>query len=295
MWRMQTPIVVALQHSTGHATTIFRPTGCKYARMRLVAQTDPMGFGVRLRMLWKLRAAVAACVLLSFVAGLSSVQRISLQGLTPRSLEVATASTQVVIDTPKSAMLDLRQDTYSLEGLTNRAVLLGNVMASSSVRASIAQRANVPVDALLVSAPLTPKQPRAIADEGNTKRTSDIFKLHDEYRLNIQANPTAPVLHIYAQTPTAKSADALANAAVDSMRAYLEELAREEQTPMAEQIRLIQLGRAQGAVINGGVQWQVAILAFFLTLAASCATLILIARVAEGWHRSALADRLARG
>lgn len=256
-----------------------------------------MGFGTSMQRLWQFRRGVVVSVALALVVAVWSVAKISVfpPGLTPRSLEMATASTQVVIDTPKSALLDLRQDTYNLEGLTNRAVLLGNVMASPPVRESIARRAHVPVELIRVSPPLTPKQPRALAETGNQKRTRDILKLNGEYRLAIQANPTVPVLHVYSQTPTAESAQALTNAAVDAMRTYLADLAESARTPENEQIRLVQLGRARGAVINGGIEWQAAILAFLITLAASCATAIFVARVRDGWRLAALSERPAGG
>ena len=46
---------------------------------------------------------------------------------------MASAATHVVVDTPTSTLLDLRQNTYSLEALTSRAVLLGNVIANGEV------------------------------------------------------------------------------------------------------------------------------------------------------------------
>jgi hypothetical protein len=262
----------------------------------LVAQTA-MGTGIRVRKLWELKLGVAVCAALALVAALWSLYRISLfpPELTPRSLEMATASTQVVVDTPRSAILDLRRDTYSLDGLTNRAVLLGNVMASPSVRESIAVRAGVPVDALRIAPPLTPDQPRASVQEDSQRRTTDILKTSDEYRLLVRANPSAPVLYIVAQTPTAKSAGDLANAAVDALRGYVTDLAKVERTPLNEQVRLVQLGQAKGTVINEGVAWEISILAFLLTFAASCATLIFLSRISEGWRFAAVSERMAGG
>ena len=53
-----------------------------------------------------------------------------------------------------------------------------------------------------------------------------------------------------------------------------------------------QLGRADGAVINGGVSLRAAFLAFLLTFGAGCATVVLIHRIRQGWHVAALADRV---
>ena len=185
-----------------------------------------MGIGIRLRKLWRLKLGLVISIALALFAGLWSVQKISLSppGLTPRSLEMATASTHVLVDSPTSAMVDLRQDTYSVDGLRNRAVVLGNVIASSQVQARIAARAHVPVERLRIQAPLTAQQPSAPVDSENARHTSDILKSTDQYRIDLKANPTVPMLDIYAQTPTAESAGALANAAVDELNRYLEAL-----------------------------------------------------------------------
>jgi hypothetical protein len=240
-----------------------------------------------------MKAGVAVCLGLALIAALWSLGDISLipPKLKARSLEIATASTHVVVDTPRSTLLDLRQDTYELEGLTKRAVLLGNVIANGPVRESIARQAGIPVEVLRVDAPLTAKQPRVRVEAGNDKKASDILKSNDQYRLNIQANPTSPVLDIYAQTPTAESAEALANAAVNSLRAYLTGLARSQRTPETQQIQLLQLGTARGAVINEGVSWQVAFLVFIMTFGLTCATMIFLSRVSIGWRMASLSER----
>jgi hypothetical protein len=254
-----------------------------------------MKFGARLFSLWNLKAGVTASLVLALLVSLSSVYKISLAppGLEARSWTIATASSHVVVDTPRSALLDMRQDTYSLQGLSTRAVLLGNVLASAPVRQAIAKRANVPVEALRIDAPLSREQPRPIAEEGKDKKTSDIFKSTDQYRINIQAAPTVPVLDFYAQAPTAESAAALAHAASEELQAYLTKLAARQQTPRNDQIRVVDLGGAPGAVINNGIHWQVPLLSFFLTLGISCATVIWISRVRKGWELAAREERTA--
>ena len=198
-----------------------------------------------------------------------------------------------MVDTPRSTLVDIRQDTYSLDALTNRAVLLGNVMASLPVRQEIARRAKVPFEALQVVPPLTPKQPRVLAEAGNERHTSDILKLNDQYRLVIQGNPTVPFLQVFAQAPTAASAAALANASYDALEAHLAQLVASAKTPAPEQIKVMQLGRAQGSVINQGIQWRVALLAFCLTFAVLCATVIFFRRVREGWRLESLSAETA--
>jgi hypothetical protein len=204
---------------------------------------------------------------------------------------MATAVTHVVVDTPDSMMIDLRQDTYDIAGLTNRAVVLGNIIASTSVEAKIAQRANVPVQLLRIQAPLTPQQASPPENSQNARHVTDLLKSTDQYRIEIDANPTVPMLDIYAQTPSARSAAALANSAVDELRLYLAHVAANQATPNKDQIKLVQLGRATGTVINQGVQIQITLLAFVLTFLASCATTVFVAKVRAGWRAQTLAER----
>jgi hypothetical protein len=251
-----------------------------------------MGSGIRLRKLWGLRAGVIVSLLAASIVAVWSVNKVSLVplGLTPRSLEMATASTHVVVDTPTSALVDLRQDTYSLEGLRNRSVLLGNVIAGTRVRRNIARRLGLPADAVRIQAPLTREQSAPSVTSESARHTSDILKSAHQYRRNIQANLTVPMLDIYSQAPTAAAASTLVNAAVDELRAYLAELAAAEDTPTRSKIQLMQLGRGEGVVINEGVDWQVALLAFLVTFGACAATVIFIDRVRAGWQVAARSE-----
>ncbi len=253
--------------------------------------------GWHMRMLWRRWPWVAASLVLALVMGVWSVVQISVipPRLTSRSLQMATATTHVVVDTPRSSILDLRQDTYVLEALRQRAIVLGNVPAQGAVLDAIAQRAHVPVDSLQVTPPLTPTEPRVVEGSPSQKHATDIFESTDQHRISIQTNPTVPMMDIYSQAPTAQEAETLANAVVDELRAYLADEAVAQRTPEADQIRLVQLGRANGEVINDGIEWQVGLLAFVLTLSFACATVILFSRVREGWRTAELSERAARG
>ena len=255
-----------------------------------------MGIGRRIRKLWQLKLGVVISLVVALFAAIWSIDKISLTppGLSSRSLEMATATTHVIVDTPDSTMLDLRQNTYDITALTNRAVVLGNVIASTLGRGEDrAARLTFPSARLRIQAPLTPQQASPPVNSQTQRHVSDIVKSKDQYRIEIDANPTVPMLDIYAQTPTADSAAALANAAVDRAEGVPRGARRHEKTPAKDQIRLVQLGRATGTVINHGVQDQVAALVFMLTFLASCATVIFIGRVRAGWRLEALSERAA--
>jgi hypothetical protein len=244
-----------------------------------------MQFGAHLHELWRLRLGLLLSLALATLVASSVVYRVSIlpPGIEPRAMEIGTASTHVMIDTPRSTILDLRQPTDDLESLTNRAVLLGNVMASLPVRQYIARRAGVAPERIEATTPLTADFPRPVAAAGDQKHVTDILASTDQYRLNIQANPTVPILDVYAQGPTAQATERLANAAVDGLRAYLADIARAEGTAARDEVRLSQLGRAHGSVINDGVRLEVLLLVFVLVLALSSAAVLFMARVRRGW------------
>jgi hypothetical protein len=244
-----------------------------------------MRFGIFLRELSRLRVGVAVSVLVAALAAVWSVADISLfpPRLHSRSLQLATAYTQVMVDTPYSAVFDLRQNTDDIKTLANRAVLVGSLMGTPPLAADIAHSAGLPADAPQIQAPRTLEQPRVSAVPGRSNGPSDLLRSTAQYRLDIEVDPIVPFLDIYAQAPTAGAAAQLANGAVDGLGSYLRGMAATERTPQAKQVQLRQFGRARGKVINGGVQLQVALLTFLFVFVGGCAVAVAVARVRRGW------------
>lgn len=243
-----------------------------------------MQLGRHLRELAGHRVGLVLSVVLACLAALWSVGKISLfpPGIQPRVLQMGAASTRALVDAPKSAVLDLAIPTTNLQGMTNRGVLVGNMIASAPVRAYIGRRAHIRPQLLQVASPVTPDFPRPLATSGK-RSTSDILDSPNQYRLSIQANPTVPILDIYAQAPTAAAARALANGAVEGMSDYLRDLALEQNVPPSEQVHLEQLGRATGGVINHDVSFKLGMLTFVLVLIGSSVTVLAVSRVRQGW------------
>jgi hypothetical protein len=241
---------------------------------------------MHLRELTRLRVGLVLSVIVALLISLSVTYKLSIipPKLSSRSLEVGTASTRVVVDTSKSVALDIRYGTGDFAALTDRAVLLGNIMASAPVREYIARRAKIPADVIRASTPLTPDFPRPRATEGEQRRASDLLRSTDQYRLNIQANPTVPIIDVYAQAPTAKAAEELANGAVDGLRDYIDATGQKLRVGSEEQARLTQLGRAHGTLINSGVHLQVLLLTFVFVFAVCAAAALFISRVRLGWR-----------
>jgi hypothetical protein len=250
---------------------------------------------MRLRELSEHRLGLAVSIAIALLAGFWSIARISLfpPGIESRNLETASASTRVLVDMPQSMVLDLSVQTIDVESLTNRALLVGNLIGSAPMRETISERVGVPADRLEIAAPLTREWPRAIQQAGVKRSTSDILKSPDQYRINVRANPTVPVLEISTQAPTVEAAVRLADGAVLGAKDYLRDLAARQGLDDDEQVRIEQLGSATGGVINEGVSVKVAILSFLLALTVSCGAVLVSARIRAGWKAGAQVDGVA--
>jgi hypothetical protein len=247
-----------------------------------------MELGKHLRELFRLRLATVVCILLASFAALTASYKVDLSppGLEPRSVTIASATSEVLVDTPLSSAVDLRQGSTDIEGMTRRATLLGNVIATPPVVGYIARRAGVPTAAIRAQAPLTADFPRPVPKPGDERSARDLVRIPEEYRINVQVDPSVPVLRVITQAPTAESATRLANAAIDGLRDYLGAIARAQKTPMRDRVRLEPLGRAQGEVINGGVRVQVSAVAFIVVFGLSAAAAVFVARVRRGWREA---------
>jgi hypothetical protein len=247
-----------------------------------------MQSGSHLRELWDLKRGLAISAALALLLALSSVYRLSLlpPSFTPRALEIGAASTQLLIDTPSSKIVDLHATYVDFASLTARADLLGNVMASLPVKRYIARNLGVSPSQIQATAPITANVPRALIEPGSGQSATDIVASPDRYKLQIQADPTVPILRIYTQAPTRDKAVALATSSVRGLRDYLEALADRESIPAKHRVSLQEFGVAHGGVVNSGIAVQIAVLTFVVVFGLSCCAVLFFARVRRGWRLS---------
>jgi hypothetical protein len=254
-----------------------------------------VALGIHLRELWRHPKGLVLVILLSLAMATWSIYSISLfpPGVKPRSLEMGTASARILVDTPKSTAVDANATPIALTALTSRASLLGSIIASPPVREYIARRAGISADQITAVGPVTPDVPRALPEPGHEAKTTDILRSTDQYRLDVQVQPTTPIIDIYVQGPSAEAASHLADASVAGLKEYLSSVAAQQRIGPADQVRLLELGGSPGSVINKGANIELALLTFFLVLAASSAALLFLTRVKKGWNQSAPAGQAA--
>jgi hypothetical protein len=234
------------------------------------------------------RTFLAVSALVGLVAAVISISTVSLSppGLHFRVLTAGAADTHVLIDAPPSTAPDRRpystildfdalpQDFYML---TDRADLLGTLIVSEPVVNQIATVAGVPARSIYAYESPDSTVPVALSEPSNEKRAYQIQGLSRPNILEIQVRPSAPIIDIYAQAPSAPAAKALANAAVTGLRRYLNQLGAPRFAVNAQRITLHQLEPARGALVSSGRK-KIAILTFITFFGLTWFALGLLAR-----------------
>jgi hypothetical protein len=154
-----------------------------------------------LRALWRRRIIVLAGILVAVGAGY-----LATQGATSRR---GVASLRVIVDTPKSQIVEIAPE--GADTLAWRASLLGDLMASDTLREAIARRMSVPPGDLAVTAPYlsVPEVPNPLA-----RRALDAAAAPAQpYHVAIQSAAFLPIIGIDAEAPTRAQAAKLAKTA----------------------------------------------------------------------------------
>lgn len=230
------------------------------------------------------RAAI--CLLVALSATCLSVYKVSLlpPRLQPRALEIGAASTTVLIDAPHSAVTNLATNSDAFGSLQARAALLGNLMTTDPVKAYIGRLTGLAPSRIDASAPITANIPQTMIEPGSGAAATDILANADHYKLQMQVDPTVPILHIYTQAPSAAAAIALAGASVTGLQQYLRHLYVSQNVDPATQVRIEQLGVAHGGIVNGGAKVQIALLTFVTAFALAYCVTLAATRVRTGWR-----------
>ena len=236
-----------------------------------------------LRILWRRRRLVAIGALVALIAALLSVNQVGLwpPSLKSRSNVFATASTQILVDTPRSAFADLSNEIDPLE---TRASVFARFLASPAAVALIAREANLPAAAIEAQGPYELNLPPFQQEPTAEQRSSQIIGEGALYRMRFENNPDLPIISVFAQAPTREGAIALAAAAPAALGAYVSQIQETQHTPFSRRVEIRKLGHATGGVVNAGANRQIAALVFIVVLVGWCLLLVPAHTIAQGWR-----------
>lgn len=236
-----------------------------------------------LKALWKRRRLVALGAVIASIAATLSAFTVGIfpPTLTPRTNTFATASTQILVDTPNSAFANLEEE---VEPLNTRAAVFSRFLASPLAITLIAREAGLPANSIEGQGPYEQNLPVFEQEPTADKRSSQIIGERALYRLRFENNPDLPIVTVFAQAPTADGAHKLADAAPEALSSYINNIQEAQKTPAKRRVIVHQLGDATGGVVNGGANAQIAMLVFFVVLVLWCLLLIPAHTIARGWR-----------
>src|ERR1700742_4620867 len=231
---------------------------------------------MHLREVWQHKIGLATVIVVALLVG----ARVYGFGLLPPSGLKATegeATARVLVDTPESTAVDLRQSTYNLEELNNRAKLVGNAIGTGEVREMIGEKVGVSPTEISLQTPLTTEY--AEKDGVGIEPTT-------ASRLDVQADPTVPVIDIVGAAPTEEEAAALAAATTSSLVSYVAGLPKNEKG--GKEVRLVPrpLGKVESHPLIQPGKGLSSFLAFFVILLIGSATVVFVSRQRREYRRA---------
>ena len=230
--------------------------------------------------LWRLRRWVLPGVLIAFVAALAVVYDVGLlpPSLKAKSLEYATATTQVAVDSPSSSLAIFNEDVTPL---TTRANIYSRFMTSPDVLDLIGHEARIPPAWITAKGPFNLHQPRAIQEPTGERRADQVVGEVGRYRLRFETEETVPLVTIFAQAPTLRESFALANGAARGLRDWVRGFQERHDVTGPGRVEIRPLGNARGGIVNGGLALKMGVLSFVGAFIVWCLLVLFAARVAE--------------
>ncbi|HEX4308138.1 MAG TPA: hypothetical protein VHZ54_19030 [Solirubrobacterales bacterium] len=236
-----------------------------------------------LKMLWRRRRLVALGGVVALIAAILSVYTVSIfpPSLTSRTNVFATASSQILVDTPDSSFADL---SYELEPLETRAAVFARFLANPAAMELVSQQSGIPAYDIEAQGPYEQNLPLNQQQPTAEQRSTQIIGEGALYRLRLENNPDLPIISVFAQAPTEKQAKALAAAAPAALRVYVKRLQEQQHTPKRDRVEIRPLGHATGGVVNAGANREIALLVFFVVFVGWCLLMIPANTIIGGWR-----------
>jgi hypothetical protein len=196
-------------------------------------------------------------------------------GLPPhsRQYQQAIASSDILIDTRNSQVVDVGGHGPELSTLASRANLLGNLMVAGPLKDTIAEAAGVSPEKLAVVPPGNSEEPGVAPAPVETGQGLNVPK-SERSTLTFSTDDTLPILHVVAEAPDAETARELALATVVNLRKYLSAVATTQQIPPARQLVVRQFGSPNVTTATRGVPHSLAFAVALILALVGCAAVV---------------------
>lgn len=251
-----------------------------------------MAFVDTIRQLWQRKGLVAIVLVLAVFAAILTAYQVSISppGLHKRTLQVSAASSQILVDSPKSTLVS-GGSTDTFAALATRAMIYGQYLSSLEARRQIAKKVGVPPATIATAGPYSPETGQtAYESQPAGERANELLKEGAVNRLVFTAQEGVPILSVSSQAPTTERAIALANASFQVLTDYVDSLEAEDK-PVSEGVTLRELGTPQGGTLGSSNGKILMALAFLAVFGLGCAAILIVPGFARRWRALDDVDR----
>jgi hypothetical protein len=251
-----------------------------------------MAFVDTIRQLWQRKGLVAVVLSLAVLAAILTAYQVSISppGLHKRTLQVSAASSQILVDSPKSTLVS-GGSPETFNALATRAQIYGQYLSSLEARRQIARLVGVPPQTISTAGPFSPETGKyTYESQPAGERASELLKEGAVYRLVFSAQEGVPILSVSSQAPTTERAIALANASFHVLTDYVDSLEAEDK-PVSDGVTLRELGTPQGGTLGSSNGMILMALAFLAVLGLGCAAILIVPGFARRWRALDDVDR----
>jgi hypothetical protein len=225
--------------------------------------------------------ALLVCVMVGF-----RVSSLFPPKLHSRRTYEGVATSKVLVNSPTSIVADLNPEGSG--SLLTHAQLLGEIIASDTVRDAIAKHAGIPAYDLVVL-------PASIGGVVPTELATNVSLPVGAASIEVDSDPVLPVVSIKAQAATPAIAYALAAGAVTALQNYISDTALAEHIPSGHQPKIDSLGPPLAGVEGHGIKPTYAVVAGLILFLFLCYVIAVTIGIRRRMRETGLLEPLEQG
>jgi len=260
------------------------------------------------RALLQRKAVVAVLLTLATLAAFLTAFRVGPGGVERRSLAVGAATSQILVDSAESTLVE-GAGTDQIAALGTRARVYAQYLSSRDAVAQIAKELHLDPSQITAHGPFS--QGTGLQDyqqQAGESRARDLVDEGKEYRLLYEAQEDVPIITVYATGPDAEAALGLAHSSFTVLADYIAELKQQAgkakrsnpqpveavvpTIPLVDNIVVRQLGSPEGGLVGGSTDKVMMILAFLAVLGIGCVAIAAASGFMRQWRLAADMEQL---
>jgi hypothetical protein len=222
---------------------------------------------------------MAVVAILAVGAAVASAYRVSISPLrlTPKDFKFAVANAQILVDSPRSAYGDVKQDVAQL---TLRAAVYAQLARSNTAVAAVERAAGLPRGRVTAAGPWSGVGERWNTVVPSPARGTQVRTEGNPWRISFDNDINAPIVEVQAQAPTQRGAIRLAESAAAGVRAAVAELRLQGALKPRDQVVVHRVAPAEATVEDPGAAKILMVLTFGGVFLAGCLIVLGVASVA---------------